>query len=83
MFEAWDRVWRRLFGDAPIPPKRHRLLQHYTVAVLSGLGSALVLQGPGALLPPGELVLLEDTLRAELAGAEAGRTARQVGAGRR
>jgi AcrR family transcriptional regulator len=66
MFRAWDRVWRRLFQDAPVPPARHRLLQHYTVAVLSGLATSLQLEGDGASLRPGELALLEATLVREL-----------------
>lgn len=68
MFEAWDRVWRRLFHDAPIARGRHRLLQHYAIAALSGLASSLLLEGPGASLRPGELRLLENTLRQELSG---------------
>jgi AcrR family transcriptional regulator len=66
MFEAFDRVWRQVFGDAPISRGRHRLLQHYTVSVLSGLASSLLLEGPGARPREGELALLADTLAREL-----------------
>ncbi len=67
MFAAFDRVWRRVFDDAPISRARHRVLQHYTVSVLSGLASALLLEGPGARPREGELALLADTLGRELA----------------
>jgi AcrR family transcriptional regulator len=66
MFRAWDRIWRRLFGDAPIPPRRHYVLQHYTISVLSGLASTLMLEGEGAQLQPAELDLLKATLTREL-----------------
>ncbi len=66
MFRAWDRVWLRLFQDAPISRRRHRLLEHYAIATLSGMASTLMLEGPGAALPPGELDLLTDTLAREL-----------------
>ena len=72
MLRAWDRVWMRMLGDAPVPRRRHRLLQHYTVAVLSGLASSLVLEGPDARPRPGEIELLRDTLTRELIGSSAG-----------
>jgi AcrR family transcriptional regulator len=68
MFRAFDRVWRRLFQDAPLSRGGHRVLQHYTVSVLSGLASTLMLEGPGAHLREGELALLESTLVRELSG---------------
>ena len=71
MFRAFDRVWRRLFHDAPLPRAGHRVLQHYTVSVLSGLASTLMLEGPGARLREGELALLESTLVRELSGGAA------------
>ncbi len=73
MFRAFDAVWRRLFHDAPLSPARHRLLQHYTVSVLVGLAASLLLAGPRARLPEGELALLEATLVRELTGAEPAR----------
>lgn len=69
MFHALDAVWMQLFGDAPIPRRRHFLLQHYTIAVLSGLSATLLLEGPHARLRPAELDLLADTLVRELQGA--------------
>jgi AcrR family transcriptional regulator len=68
MFQAWDRVWRRVFHDAPISRARRRLLQHYTVSVLSGLAAVLLLEGPDARARDGELALLEATLVRELSG---------------
>lgn len=69
MFRAFDGVWRRLFHDAPVPPERHRLLQHYTVSVLVGLAASLLLEGPKARLREEELALLEATLVRELTGS--------------
>src|SRR5690606_2927913 len=68
MARAWARVWRRFFADAPIARARHGLLQHYTIAVLSGLASPLLLEGPGARVREAELALLADTLVRELGG---------------
>jgi AcrR family transcriptional regulator len=68
MFSAFDEVWRRLFADAPVSRARHRLLQHYTVSVLTGLSASLLLEGPGATLRDGELALLEATLVRGLSG---------------
>ena len=66
MFRAWDRIWMRLFHDAPIARRRHLVLEHYIISALSGLASTLMLEGPGATLPDEELNLLEDTLVREL-----------------
>ncbi|HEY8494952.1 MAG TPA: TetR/AcrR family transcriptional regulator [Myxococcota bacterium] len=67
MSRAFARVWRRVFGDRPATRARRGALQHYTIAVLSGLASTLALEGPGARVRPLELRLLEDTLTRELA----------------
>jgi AcrR family transcriptional regulator len=67
MSRAWERVWRRFFGDVAVPRKRQLRLQHYTVAVLTGLASTLLLEGGGSSLPREELALLEATLVRELA----------------
>jgi AcrR family transcriptional regulator len=69
MSRAWERVWRRFFGDVAVPRKRQLRLQHYTVAVLSGLASTLMLAGGESSLPREELALLEATLVRELTGA--------------
>lgn len=66
MFRGWDAVWMRIFGDAPIPRRRHFVLQHYTIAALSGLASTLMLEGAEARLRPAELDLLKQTLVREL-----------------
>lgn len=70
MFRAWDQVWMRLFGDARIPRRRHRVLQHYTISTLSGLASTLMLEGAEATLRAEELDLLKATLARELARGE-------------
>ena len=66
MFRAWDRIWMRIFGDAPISRRRHFVLQHYTISVLSGLASVLTLESGEARLRGAELDLLKDTLTREL-----------------
>jgi hypothetical protein len=68
MFRAFDGVWRRLFFDSPVPRERQLLLEHYTIAVLSGLAATLLLEGPRARLRAGELTLLRETLVRELRG---------------
>jgi AcrR family transcriptional regulator len=68
MSRAWDRVWRRFFADAPLPRRRQGVLQHYTISVLSGLASTLLLEGGAARLRDAELDLLRDTLVRELRG---------------
>jgi AcrR family transcriptional regulator len=66
MSRAWSRVWQRFFGDAAIPRARHGVLQHYTISVLSGLASTLLLEGGRARLRREELDLLCETLVREL-----------------
>jgi AcrR family transcriptional regulator len=66
MSRAWERVWRRFFGDAALPRRRQGILQHYTISVLSGLASTLLLEGGDARLRDAELDLLRDTLVREL-----------------
>jgi AcrR family transcriptional regulator len=66
MSRAWERVWERFFGAARLPRRRHGVLQHYTISVLSGLASTLLLEGRGARLRDPELALLERTLVREL-----------------
>ena len=68
MSRAWDGVWGRFFGDAPISRRRHGELQHYTISVLSGLASTLMLEGRGARVRAAELALLAATLTRELGG---------------
>ena len=66
MFTAWNRIWTALFGEAGLPRRRVVLLQHYTIAVLSGLASMKMLEGPTARIRQAELDLLKDTLVREL-----------------
>jgi AcrR family transcriptional regulator len=66
MLGAFDAVWTRVFPDSRLPRRRSLMLQHYTVSVLSGLASTLMLQGGDARLPAKELALLKDTLEREL-----------------
>ena len=67
MSRDWDRIWRRLFADAHLPRRRHFVLQHYTIAVLSGLASTLMLEGAQVELRPAVLELLKENLARELA----------------
>ena len=67
MFGAWDALWQRLFGGTRLPRSRHYVLQHYTISVLSGLASTLMLEGSEASIRPRELELLNETLTRELA----------------
>jgi AcrR family transcriptional regulator len=67
MFGGWDALWQRLFADTRLPRSRHYVLQHYTISVLSGLASTLVLEGSEAPIRAGELELLKETLARELA----------------
>ena len=46
--------------------RRHLVLQHYSVSVLTGLASTLALEGSSARLRPAELELLKDTMGREL-----------------
>ena len=66
MFRAWDGIWMRLFHDAPIARRRHRVLEHYTIATLSGLASTLMLEGGEAVLRDEEIELLQRLLAREL-----------------
>jgi AcrR family transcriptional regulator len=67
MFRAWDTVWMRIFHDAPISRRRHRVLEHYVISSLSGLASTLMLEGREATIRREELDLLTKTLAHELA----------------
>lgn len=67
MSRDWERIWRRLFADARLPQRRHVVLQHYTIAVLSGLASTLMLEGAEVALRPAVLDLLKENLTEQLA----------------
>lgn len=68
MFRAWDRVWRRVLGDAS--PRGRRLvdLQRFTIAALAGAASLSAL-GAQEAQRGGELELLKQTLLRELVSA--------------
>jgi AcrR family transcriptional regulator len=70
MLHSWDGIFRRLFADAAIERDRLLELEHYTVSVLSGLASMLMLEASGRTLPATELAWLKQTLIRELAGGE-------------
>jgi len=62
MFVAWDEVWTRIFTDSSLQPRDRYSLEHYTISVLSGLASSLMLEGRDARLADGELDMLKETL---------------------
>lgn len=68
MFQAWDGIWMRLFHDAAIARRRHRVVEHYVISTLSGLASTLVLEGASATMRVDELDILKRTLLRELEG---------------
>jgi AcrR family transcriptional regulator len=65
MVETLNRIWKRLFADRALSPRRVALLQRYAVSVLSGLSSLEMLDGRRHSRA-GELALLEQTLLSEL-----------------
>jgi AcrR family transcriptional regulator len=67
MFDAWDRVWMRIFRDSPLPRRRQLTLEQYTISVLTGLAATATLEGATARTPRAALVFLKDTLARELA----------------
>jgi AcrR family transcriptional regulator len=67
MFGAWDALWQRLFGGTRLSRTQHFVLQHYTISVLSGLASTIMLEGSEAAIRGSELELLKETLARELA----------------
>lgn len=69
MLAAVDRLWTRIFPDSPLPRERRHALERYLIAVLSGLATQVMLQGPSPRVLPGvEIEVLKDTLARELAG---------------
>jgi len=66
MSRDWERIWRRLFADARLPQRRHVVLQHYTIAVLAGLASTLMLEGAEVSLRPAVVDLLKENLTEQL-----------------
>jgi len=72
MLRAWDEVWSALFGDAGLSRGRRLALQHYTIAVLTGLALLRRFEEPSPAVRERELALLKDSLLREL-GAKAAR----------
>jgi AcrR family transcriptional regulator len=66
MFEAWNGVWSRVFGDLGLSKARTRVIQHYTISVLSGLASMQILAGSGTRIRRSELGILKASLAREL-----------------
>jgi len=68
MLVAVDRLWTRIFPDSSLPRDRRHALERYVIAVLTGLASQVMLQGPSPrVLPAVEIDLLKGTLARELA----------------
>jgi AcrR family transcriptional regulator len=66
MFEAWGRVWSRLFGEAGLSRRRSAALQRFTIAALAGIASLKMLGADGVRIGGAELELLKETLVREL-----------------
>ena len=66
VWNSQDAFWRRLFADARLPQRRHVVLQHYTIAVLAGLASTLMLEGAEVALRPAVVELLKENLTEQL-----------------
>jgi AcrR family transcriptional regulator len=71
ILKAWTRVWRRLFPDVDLGRRRAMMIQHYTIAMLSGLASMQRLSGEAAPFVEDELELLKHTLAREFRAASA------------
>jgi len=69
MTRAWDRVWSQIFADARVSRSHSLMLQHYTVATLSGLATMSMMEGASASLSRRELQLLKDTLARAMSGS--------------
>jgi AcrR family transcriptional regulator len=69
MLAAVDRLWRRIFPESPLDRDRRHALERYVIAVLSGLASSVMLQGPTPRVrPDAEIRLLKAALGRELLG---------------
>ena len=73
MLAAVDRLWRRIFPESPLDRDRRHALERYVIAVLSGLASSVMLQGPRPRVQPdAEIGLLKAALTRELADSPRG-----------
>jgi len=67
MGRAWDHVWSEIFYDIRLPRQQSLVLQHLTIATLSGLAATLMMEGSaGTELPRKQLELVKRTLLREL-----------------
>jgi AcrR family transcriptional regulator len=76
LHDGLDRLWRRIFPDAPLPRQRRVALESYTLATLMGLALQLAIAGGPSPQPKAEIALLARTLAAELDVAARARAAR-------
>lgn len=66
MLDGLDRLWRRVFPDAPLPRPRRLELESYTLATLMGLALQRALAGGTSREPDAEIALLARTLASVL-----------------
>lgn len=78
MLDGLDRLWRRVFPDAPLPRPRRVELESYTLATLMGLALQRALAGGTAREPDAEIALLARTLASELEAAARAHAARRA-----
>jgi AcrR family transcriptional regulator len=76
LHDGLDRLWRRIFPDAPLPRQRRTALESYTIATLMGLALQLAIAGGPSPQPKAEIALLARTLATELEVAARARAAR-------
>ena len=69
MSREWSRIWNGVFTAADLSRRESLALQRYTVSVLTGIASMLVIGGSQRGHPRAELDLLKDTLVRKLRGA--------------
>jgi len=62
VLEELDGLWTRIFIDSPLSRKERLILESYTIAVLSGLATHLVLLGQQPVNLDGEIALLKKSV---------------------
>jgi len=78
MLDGLDRLWRRVFPEAPLPRPRRVELESYMLATLMGLALQRALAGGKAREPDAEIALLARTLASELEASARARAARNA-----